>query len=173
MGFVRSPNNFGPNDLALLVENTDDFRGAFSKFEYEYEFLGGYDALGGFVVYTAADPEIYGVQLEFLMGDEILDLKINSFVIEFITYNGNQQLFNVASMVFYFAAGGEVIFIPHISPIKMELYLTDIDIFRGVLEALLFLCFIVQLVNSIVGIKRLLNKYDKYEYDLTSALTPI
>lgn len=135
--------------------------------------MKGYDALGGFVEYTAAAPEIYELQVGLLIADEILDGKINNFVIEFITYNGNLQLFNIASLVFYVVAGGEIIFFPHISPIKMDMYLSDLDIFRGCLEFILFICFIIQFINSATDIWRRSNKYDKFEYDLTSALTPM
>lgn len=94
-------------------------------------------------------------------------------VIEFVTYNANLHLFNKASIVFYFLTGGEIQFIPHIRPLKTNLYLTDIDIFRGWLEAVCILWFIIQLINSIADIVRLANKYNKFDYELTQALTPI
>ena len=87
---IRDPDNFDPRELASTIENTDDWIGKFTQVKYEYEYLKGYDSLGGFIEYGTMHPDIYPVQIGALIGDEILDLKVNNLVIEFITYNGNQ-----------------------------------------------------------------------------------
>ena len=87
---IRDPPNFDPQELAEEFEDTDDFVGKVSQWQYEYEYLKGYDSLGGFVEHISVAGADSGTPVAYFLLDEILDLKINSMVIEFITYNGNQ-----------------------------------------------------------------------------------
>ena len=69
-------------------EMTDDFRGTESNHKYKYEHFGGYNNLGGYVIYFAADPVVFTNEVNLFWGDRIFDESLASVAIDFVVYNG-------------------------------------------------------------------------------------
>ena len=61
-------------------------------------------------------------------------------------------------------AGGEIRFIPEVTPLQLDTHFTEGDMIRSALEITLSIWFLIQIVLTIKNIAQLSKKYDLLEY---------
>lgn len=139
---------------------------------YTYQSTGGFSELGGYVFFFSQKPSVFNTQMYYLLEQtNLLNESTNSFVIEFVLYNGDLNYFTYTSYICQTLSGGGIFSTFYIWPMKLKNYFTPSDKLRAFLEIVVVLLLIFHIYVTVSTLKTKFKNYDDWSLRFYEILT--